>query len=259
MSSNCSKQDATDVTGVTVDLQSLSIILEDTQQLTADVQPPTATDKTITWTTGDPTIATVDDNGLVTAVGNGLTSITVTTNDGGYSFTCDVTVIGIKINGIIWAPSNVNAFGTFAIFPEDSGMYYQWNSGIAWSATIPDEIEWAAVSPSAPWLVVNDPCPNGWRVPTKEDFEKLLDVSVDFAWTGNGGRFTHVGESVFFPASGGLYKNQVPEIGTASYWNSTLYNASDASKLYFSQTFTPFMGQDRFDVGYPIRCVKGDK
>lgn len=53
-----------------------------TFQLSATVMPETALDKSVTWSSADESIATVNADGLVTAVGNGNTRITVTTTDG---------------------------------------------------------------------------------------------------------------------------------------------------------------------------------
>ncbi len=41
--------------------------------------------------------------------------------------------IGVEINGITWATSNVDASGTFAQKPEDAGKLYQWNRSVAYS------------------------------------------------------------------------------------------------------------------------------
>lgn len=60
--------------------------------LTAAAEPDNATDKTVTWTSSDPAVATVDANGKVTAVAAGSATITATTADGGFTDTCEVTV-----------------------------------------------------------------------------------------------------------------------------------------------------------------------
>lgn len=64
----------------------------ETLQLTATIYPDSATNKTVTWKSSDKTVATVDESGEVTAVGNGTADITATTEDGGKTATCKVTV-----------------------------------------------------------------------------------------------------------------------------------------------------------------------
>lgn len=63
-----------------------------TAQLTYTVSPANATDKNVTYTSSDPSVATVSAAGVVTAKGNGTAVITVRTNDGGKTATCTVTV-----------------------------------------------------------------------------------------------------------------------------------------------------------------------
>ena len=64
----------------------------ETLPLTATIYPDSATNKTVTWKSSDEKVATVDESGLVTAVGNGTADITATTEDGNYTATCQVTV-----------------------------------------------------------------------------------------------------------------------------------------------------------------------
>ena len=54
----------------------------ETKQLTATIQPENTTDKTVTWSSNNTSVATVDQNGLVTAVSTGTATITVTTSNG---------------------------------------------------------------------------------------------------------------------------------------------------------------------------------
>lgn len=60
--------------------------------LSTTIAPDNTIDKTVTWHSSKPTVATVDANGKVTAVGNGKAVITATMTDGGYTATCTVTV-----------------------------------------------------------------------------------------------------------------------------------------------------------------------
>ncbi|MDL2273899.1 S-layer homology domain-containing protein [Oscillospiraceae bacterium OttesenSCG-928-G22] len=79
------------VTGVSLDKSTLSITVGASDSLTATVEPLNATTKSVTWASDDDTIATVSD-GVVTAIGVGNTTITVTTTDGAKIATCAVTV-----------------------------------------------------------------------------------------------------------------------------------------------------------------------
>ena len=81
------------VTSVTLDESELTIEKNFTAQLTAIVAPDDADNLGLTWTSDNEEVATVDENGLVTAVGEGMATITTTANDGGgVSASCVVTV-----------------------------------------------------------------------------------------------------------------------------------------------------------------------
>ena len=79
------------VTGVSLDKTSLDLIEGGTETLTATVSPDNATNKKVSWKSSDTAVATVDDNGKVTAVKAGSATITVTA-DGGKTATCSVKV-----------------------------------------------------------------------------------------------------------------------------------------------------------------------
>ena len=85
------------VTGVTLDQEELTLAVGATETLTATVAPDNATDKTVTWKSGKESVATVDQKGKVTAVGQGTTTITVTTKDGEKEAYCKVTVTAAKV------------------------------------------------------------------------------------------------------------------------------------------------------------------
>ena len=81
------------VTSISLNRSSLSMGALDTFQLTATVSPSTAVNKDVTWFSSAPEIASVTDNGLVTALGKGKATITVKAADGsGVSRSCSVTV-----------------------------------------------------------------------------------------------------------------------------------------------------------------------
>lgn len=80
------------VTGVTLSDTSLNLFVGETTSLTASVTPDDATNPAVTWSSSDPTIATVDQPGKVTAVAPGTAIITVTTADGAKTADCSFTV-----------------------------------------------------------------------------------------------------------------------------------------------------------------------
>ncbi|KAB1471252.1 Ig domain-containing protein [Cronobacter sakazakii] len=84
--------DTVAVTGVTVTPATASLAVGATRQLTGNVLPSDATDKSGTWTTSDATKATVSSTGLVTGVAAGTSTITFKSNDGNFTATCAVTV-----------------------------------------------------------------------------------------------------------------------------------------------------------------------
>lgn len=80
------------VTEVRLNKASVTLVEGDTDELMATVMPENATDKGIEWTSNNESVATVSQTGLVTALKEGSSAITVITNDGGFKATCDVTV-----------------------------------------------------------------------------------------------------------------------------------------------------------------------
>ena len=80
------------VTGVTLNKTALTLNIGASETLTATVAPADATNKKVTWKSSDAAVASVDANGKVTGVKAGEATITVTTEDGGKTATCKVTV-----------------------------------------------------------------------------------------------------------------------------------------------------------------------
>lgn len=80
------------VTGVSLSQSSITIEAGQTSQLTATVAPANATNQSVSYGSSNTSVATVNSSGLVTAVGAGSATITVTTDDGNKIATCAVTV-----------------------------------------------------------------------------------------------------------------------------------------------------------------------
>ncbi|WP_405383482.1 Ig-like domain-containing protein [Maribacter sp. LLG6340-A2] len=90
------------VTAVELTPETLNLVEGDSQQLNALIIPSDADDTSVTWSSSDNTIAMVDANGLVNAIGEGVATIRVITNDGQFTDTSIITVerAEIPVTGI---------------------------------------------------------------------------------------------------------------------------------------------------------------
>ena len=81
------------VESITLDVTEATMNVGDTMMLTATVLPEDADNREVTWISGNEDVVTVDNNGVVTAVAPGITTVTVSTLDGSnLSATCNITV-----------------------------------------------------------------------------------------------------------------------------------------------------------------------
>ena len=128
-------------TNLTLDVNTLSFdTLGDTYQLSATVGPVNATDKTVSWQTDAPAVATVQD-GLVTVIGYGIAQITVKTANG-ISATCTVTVTKkLVLPQIVTQPQSVTADRgdavTFCVDAVGEVVSYKWEYRKSISGTVP--------------------------------------------------------------------------------------------------------------------------
>lgn len=103
----------TPVTGVSLNAQTKSIMPSDVETLTATIIPANATNKNVIWSV-DNNHVTISPNGLsctVTGASNGISIVTVTTEDGEYTATCTFTVHEIALDHIaITTPPSTTAY-----------------------------------------------------------------------------------------------------------------------------------------------------
>ncbi|MEH7076666.1 S8 family serine peptidase [Neobacillus drentensis] len=91
--------DIVPATGVSLSDTKLELSKGQQQTVSATVLPENSTNKKVSWSSGNESVATVNQNGTITAVDNGTTIITVTTDDGGYQANVIVSVI-VPVEGI---------------------------------------------------------------------------------------------------------------------------------------------------------------
>lgn len=85
------------VTGIRISEKLIDLGMGYKKQITATIMPDDATDKSVEWTSENPEIATVSDNGTITGKSYGRTVVTATTTDGGYTAKCVVRVKPIDV------------------------------------------------------------------------------------------------------------------------------------------------------------------
>lgn len=87
---SCTKEKETAVTSVTINKASIELTVGESSQLSATVLPSDAKDKTVSWTSSNQSVASVNSSGLVNALTEG--TATITASAGGKSGSCQVTV-----------------------------------------------------------------------------------------------------------------------------------------------------------------------
>ena len=256
--------------------------------MTATITPADATNKSVTWCSSDESVATVSDDGVVTAVGDGTAEITVRTSDGGYCATCTISTIvesmvdlGLSVK---WASFNVGAS-----CPLEYGDYFAWGetepkSNYSWST-----YKWCKASSSS----MTKYCTNSsygyngfmdnktvlapeddaaavsrdgsWRIPTLTEWQELLENCTKTWTTLNGiyGRkFTsnksgYTNKWIFLPAAGYRFDTSNNLVGSMGYYWTSSLNADYPSIAYyvdFGSDYVRWGSAHRYD-GLPIRPV----
>ncbi len=140
------KETVVKVDSVTLNNSSLTLTVDETATLTATVTPENATNKEIKWESNNQSIATVDENGTVTAVGEGTATITATAD--GVKAECTVTVNkakptvtgvvinGVQDNGLVEKNGTLTMSATVNMSDNTTNNNVKWSSGNNGVATI---------------------------------------------------------------------------------------------------------------------------
>lgn len=263
------KQDG--VSGIFLNKSFITLAKDETEILIATVAPTDASDKSLVWTSNNTYVATVDNNGKVTAVNYGTATITATSvADASKKATCTVNVVDSVTNGyeyvdlgltsgLLWATMNVGASS-----PSDYGNYYAWGETTTKTTYMESNYTYTATPTTLPMDkdVAHVNWGGNWRMPTQAEFLELYS-ECSWTWTTQGGKNGYLvkskknSNSIFLPAAGffGFLLNSAGSYGY--YWSSTLYtsNTSFAYRLYFdSSSIDPSTNYYRY-VGRSVRPV----
>ena len=153
---------AEDVTGITLPETEMTMIQGEQKQLQPIVEPYTALNKTVIFESSDPAVVSVKANGYVTALSPGETVITVTTQDGGFTATCKITVI----DGT--PPLSFDMTGAPNVSPTASGTGYIITAG---------QID---LSPYLKYDENIDPATIYWKITSGNNSATLTETTLTF-------------------------------------------------------------------------------
>ncbi len=139
--STTKKDSVVHVTGVTLGQTNASLNIGETVLLYHDIYPVTATNQNYSWSNTDTTVAKIDQEGYITALAEGTTTITITTADGGYTASCVVTVTTTPIiptDTIYVSASQAKVIGEQLAFGASTTDFY----GVTGYITIPNSTEY---------------------------------------------------------------------------------------------------------------------
>jgi uncharacterized protein (TIGR02145 family) len=165
----------------------------------------------------------------------------------------------VLVGDVVWAKSNLSANNTFAANAYDYGALFIYGSSVAYyyDTGAAPPYPYSATS----WPTANDPCPDGWRVPTEAEFNALLSAATNKVETtviNHGVRYTLPNGTLFLPAAGiRLYDGASKQGVWGNYWSST-YNSSQSfgRMLTSSNGTTGIMANAGTYAAYSVRCVR---
>lgn len=176
--------------------------------------------------------------------------------------------------GVIWAETNVDLPYTLAD-QKAIGKFYQWNRKVAWASN-GTVTGWNTTGASGfLWEEVNDPCPTGWRVPTRDELQALISssgqswriVSADYDYPGVWfaptqqeaveATFDNPGRGLFFPAGG--IRNTTGGLESAGsnshYWASDVNPLGGTTDIMSIASGTYLIFPAERTTGCLVRCV----
>jgi hypothetical protein len=157
--------------------------------------------------------------------------------------------VGVAISGITWATRNVNAAGFFTYSPGDCGQYYQYGrkvSGTDASYT-PTATAWSESE--------NDPCPQGWRLPTETEILTLTqDNGMTISWRSKDAADNYDVDGIWFGTNAAQATAADPKgcifLPVAGYMNPT--TGATVEQGQYGYYFAGTAGTDTYGMGFSV-------
>lgn len=173
------------------------------------------------------------------------------------------TIPSVDVDGVLWAKGNLSWSKDKGYYFEDNqatvGSFWMWNYPTLTYGNLGD---WELANIMKVYSLSNDPCSKieGWKTPSKQDFENLLKKEKYFR--NNGADFPKLG--LFLPITGKKNfnnQNNILDNKHGAYWTSTQTGSESGSRLYFNdngwkEELNHGFGSDYKPNMMNIRCVK---
>lgn len=255
---------------VYLDKSILDIEVDDEISLSVNVFPASTANKAVSWTSSNPTIATVNSAGKITGVTSGTTTITVTSAYYGKTATCTVNVSekhdGVQLweDGPYWAICNVGAESS-----SEMGLVFSWGNiqGITdrykYEDDSYDTSRGAGLKSNIPaYYSFYDGASSNWckkwRMPTLDEFRTLINADGSnktvCTITASGltirGKGVYDKNTVFLPLfRSGTYTDEDDEVWMnhyGLYWTSSFYDGTSAYALSAGYSWTDYDDYPRY-------------
>ena len=235
-----------DVTDITLNKNDLSLDMGSTEQLSASVVPSNVT-YPVYWCSSNPAIAKVTQDGLITALTHGETTITVYSSDGLHSAKCSVTVqmpavdLGLSVkwasfdlgaksttsygNMYAWGETEIKekfGWSTYKFGSSSSGPFSKYNTDESYGAVDNKTILDPEDDVAAKTLGGN------WRIPTNAEWAELME-NCTWTWTSSDYSNGYLisasnGNSIFLP-----YRHEL-----LGFWSSSLDSVNPSRAIFMN-------------------------
>lgn len=217
-----------DAESVSLNKQTLSLAPTESETLVATVLPANASNKSVTWESLDSNVATVDSTGRVLGVSEGTTQIVVTTRDGGFTATCDVTVKNKEVTSLSVDPASYTlslgeTYVLHAITNEDATI-----QTVTWSSANESIVK---VDSDGTIYGISEGGPVNITATANNGKTASCAVTVSAATGGGGGGSVETGTRLFFESFTGFSANAQP---TALGTNGEVYGDASISYTCYS-------------------------
>ncbi|NLB63101.1 MAG: hypothetical protein GX801_03215, partial [Fibrobacter sp.] len=251
---------------------------QDSNQI-ATVLPKNSADQSLLWTSSNENVAIVDENGKITSIKPGKSTISAIAENG-VKAECDVLVKYefldqrdnniyplVEIDSQLWMAENLRYLPSLndAVSEASIPMYYVYDYKDKDVDSAKNTDNYKTYGTLYNWLAALSACPAGWHLSTNDEWSVLIDYVEDNTGTklkskDGWERDSGVDEYGFKAMPGGFYSNE--EFSTEGFygywWGAEDSDMSKAYAHYIDEVQYGITKEGAKDAGFSVRCVAGE-